>query len=230
MQSLLCLSLLQRNFGRIETSTWSKADTRTRIQKEEIKYICIFTPKKKNSKLKPITRPVTITPTVGLSGILFTAGSFITDVRDDHYTSIENKIALGAQDRFATPPGGLVHAVICGKDFSRFSSAFAVSVGFGVGTGTKDGGLVLNGQPALGGSLLFSGPRGEGNMFAVTLGGITKPVKRLNGYWVGDPYPKDPSQLTRTVYRGGWFIAITTNFDFVLSRILGSKKDTSSSK
>ena len=214
----------------IETATWFKADTRTRILKEEIKYTCTFTPKEENSKLKTITHPVTITPTVGLSGILFTGGSFATTLRDDHYVSRGDKIALGGQPRFSVPLGGLVHAVICGKDFSRFSSAFAVSIGFGVGTGTKDEGLVLKGQPALGGSLLFSGPRGEGDRFAVTLGGIAKPVRRLNGYWVGDPYPNDPSQLTRTVYRGGWFIAITTNFNFILSRVLGSKKDASSDK
>ena len=145
----------------IETSTWSKADTKTRILKEEIEYICTFTPKEQNPKLKPITRTVTITPTVGLSGILFTGGPFMTDVRDDHYVPRGDKIALGGQDRFAMPLGYLAHAVICGKDFSRFSLGFAASTGFAVGTGTENGKLLLDAQAALGGSIILSGPGGR---------------------------------------------------------------------
>ena len=213
----------------IETSTWSKADTETRILKDEIKYICVFTPKEKNTKLKPITHTVRVTPTAGLSGIRFTAGPFMTDLRDDHYISLDNKIALGGQDRFSMPLGGLAHAIIFGQDFSKFSWAFAASTGFALGTGAKDGTLLVNGQAALGISVLFSEPGGEGNTFAVTFGAIAKPVKRLNGYWVGDPFPKGPDQPTRSVYRGGWFLALTANFDF-LPRIFGLKKTASSSK
>lgn len=211
----------------IETSTWSKTDTETRILKDEMKYICVFTPKEKNTKLKSITHEVRVTPTTGLSGIRFTAGPFMTDLRDDHYISIKDKIALGGQDRFAMPLGGLAHAIIFGQDFSRLSWAFALSTGFALGTGAADGTFLVNGQAALGGSLLFSEPGGEGNTFAVTVGGIAKPVKRLNGYWVGDPFPKGPDQPTRSVYRGGWFIALTANFDFV-PRIFGLKKTTAS--
>ena len=206
----------------IETSTWSKADTKTRILKDEIKYICTFTPKEKNAKLKPITHEVTVALKATLSGIRFTAGPFMTDLRDDHYISLDDKIALGGQDRFAMPFGGLAHAILFGKDHSRFSWALAFSTGFALGTGAEDGAFLLNGQAALGGSLLFSRPGGEGDMFAVTFGGIAKPVKRLNGYWVGDPFPKGPDQPTRSVYRGGWFIALTANYNFV-PRIFGLK-------
>lgn len=213
----------------IETATWSKADTETRILKSEIEYTCIFTPKEKNTKLKSITHQVRVTPTTGLSGISFTVGPFMTDLRDDHYITRDNKIALGAQDRFAMPLGGLAHVVLCGKDFSRFSSALAVSTGFALGTGAKDGTFLVNGQAALGISLLFSGAEGEGDMFAVTIGGIAKPVKRLNGYWVGDEFPKGSDQPTRSVYRGGGFIALSANFAF-LPRIFGLKQAAPDSK
>ena len=213
----------------IETATWSKADTETRMLKNELNYVCVLTPNGQDAKLKPITLKVKVTPTIGLSGIRFTGGPFMTDLRDDHYIARDDKIALGGQDRFAMPLGGLAHAILGGKDFNRFSSAVALSTGFALGTGAKDGAFLVNGQAVLGISLLFSGSGGEGDMFAVTIGGIAKPVKRLNGYWIGDAFPKGSDQPTRAVYRGGGFIALTANFAF-LPEIFGLKKATADKK
>lgn len=213
----------------IETATWAKQDTQEHLLKNQLKYTCVFTPRANNTKLKTKKLEVTVNPKKGLSGIRFTAGSFMTSLRDDHYISRDNKIALGGQDRFSMPIGGLAHAVICGKDYSRFSGALAVSTGFALGTGVGNGTFAVNGQAALGVSLLFSGPGGEGDMFAVTFGGIAKPVKRLNGYWVGGPFPKEANTLTRTVYRGGGFLSLTTNLAF-LPKILGLKEDSATSK
>ncbi len=213
----------------IETATWAQQSYQQYLLNNQIKYVCVFTPRVGTLKLKTKRLEVTVTPTIGLSGVQFSVGSFMTTLHDDHYVSDDNKIVLGAQDRLAMPLGALAHIPICGMDFSRFNSALALSTGFALGTASTHGQLVVNGQAALGGSLLFSSPTGEGDMFAVTFGGIVKPVKRLNGYWVGDPFPKDSTNLTRPVHRIGWFLALTANFKF-LPKIFGFGKDDSSKK
>ena len=214
----------------IETATWAMDSRQQHLLRNQIKYTCVFTPRVDTQKLKVKRLEVTVTPTTGLSGIQFTGGPFISDLHDDHYISDKNKkIVLGAQDRLAMPLGGLAHIPICGMGFGRFSSAFALSTGFALGTASTHGQLVLNGQAALGGSLLFSGPTGEGDIFAVTFGGIVKPVRRLNGYWVGDNFPQGATDPTRPVYRIGWFLALTANFKF-LPKIFGLGTDDASKK
>lgn len=212
----------------IETATWAQDSRQQYLLNNQIKYTCVFTPRVSTQKLKEKRVEVTVTPTIGLSGVQFSVGSFMTSLHDDHYISDKDKrIALAAQDRINMPLGGLAHIPICGVDFNRFSSALALSTGFALGTATTHGQLVVNGQAVLGGSLLFSGPTGEGDMFAVTFGGIVKPVKRLNGYWVGDPFPQGSTELTRPVYRIGWFLGLTANFKF-LPKIFGFGKDNAS--
>ena len=213
----------------IETTAWAREDTQERLLKHQIKYTCVFTPRVNNTKLKSITREVTVNPKAELSGIRFTVGPFITDLHDDHYISRDSKIALGSQDRVSMPLGGLAHVILCGVDSRKFSSALALSTGFALGTTTTDGAFVVNGQAALGASLLFSAPGGEGNICTLTLGGIAKPVKRLDGYWVGDTLPAGSVPPVRSVYRVGMFFALTANFDF-LPKIFGLKAGSSSSK
>ena len=212
----------------IETATWNKNSHRRHILNNQVKYKCVFTPRVAGRKLREKRLEVTVTPTIGLSGVQFTVGSFMTPLHDDRYISDKNeRVALGAQDRINMPLGALAHIPICGTDFSRFSSALALSTGFAIGTASTHGQLVVDGQAVLGGSLLFSGPMGGGDMFAVTFGGIVKPVRRLNGYWVGDPFPQDSAELTRPVYRISWFLGLTANFKF-LPKIFGFGKDDSS--
>ena len=220
--------------GKIETATWYQDDVQERVLEQKIEYTCFIipaiTPEVKGSSLTRKKFVVTVHTPLGLSGIKFTAGSFVSELTDDYYVKDQNgKVALGSQNRFSMPVGGLAHAVLCSKSFGRFSGALAVSTGFALGTATKHGQLVLNGQAALGGSFLFAGPSGEGDMFAVTVGGILKPVQRLNGYWVGDPFPSGTDQPTRAVYRVGVFVGLTANFNF-LPRIFGLNQQTTSRK
>ena len=218
---------------KIEIAPWYQNDVQTRVLGEKIEYTCVITPaitpNVKDPKLIRKKFVVTVNRIARLQGIKFTFGPFMSTLRDDHYISgKDQKITLGAQDRFAMPLGGLAHVIIFGWNFPRSSAAVALSPGFALGTATAPGELVLNGQAASGVSFLFSGPRGEGDILALTFGGIVKPVKRLNGYWVGDEFPKG-SEPTKSVYRIGWFVGLTTNFAF-LPRILGLNKDSSSKK
>ena len=108
----------------IETAKWAKESRQQHLLSDQIKYTCVFTPRVDTQKLKVITHEVTVIPMIGLSGIKFTVGPFISDLHDDHYISDKNKkITLGAQNRLAMPLGGLAHMVLFGKDFSKFSSA-----------------------------------------------------------------------------------------------------------
>ena len=148
-----------------------------------------------------------------LSGIKFTVGVFASGLHNEYYVAnAEKKITPGAQDRYTLSIGGLAHVPIPPRvRFSRLRGALALSGGIAGDFSTPNGQISAAGQVALGLSLLFDS--GE-HLFALTAGYIVRPVARLSGYKKGDPFPDPGSSLTRSVYRHGLFLGVTSNFDF----------------
>ena len=148
-----------------------------------------------------------------LSGIRLTGGVFVSDLRNAHYVaSAEKKITPGAQDRYTLSIGGLAHVPIPPRvPFIGLEGALALSGGIAGDFSTPNGQLAVKGQVALGLSLLFDS--GE-HLFALTAGYIVKPVARLSGYKVGDPFPAAGASPTKSVYRHGLFLGVTSNFKF----------------
>ena len=192
----------------IQTATWSKFDTETRILANKIKFTCVFTPKEKNAKLQPITRVVTITgvPTGWI--IKGTQGPFISgliskpyrlgDADETKRKILELDKKFGDHVAFST--GALVHVY-----HSEFKW-IGLTGGLGVDGDRKP-------QIALGGSILFNAS--EGQLFALTFGGILGKVQILDGYEKNDKITEN-TLPTKIVNRPSWFSAITYNFDSLL--------------
>lgn len=71
----------------IESATWTRYDTETRILKDQIKYTCVFEPKDKDSNLKTIEREVTVKGIPKGWVIKFTASplTVLSGLRDESY-------------------------------------------------------------------------------------------------------------------------------------------------
>lgn len=147
-----------------------------------------------------------------LSGIRFIGGAFVSNVRDEFYFSKEGKVTRGAPNHYPISLGFLAHVPIPPRvRFSGLKGSPALSGGFAGDFSTRNGQISAAGQVALGLSLLFGS---DEHLFAITAGYTVRPVARLSGYKVGDPFPDPGSSLTRSVYRHGFFLAVTSSFDF----------------
>lgn len=147
-----------------------------------------------------------------LSGIKFIGGAFVSNVRDEFYFSKEGKVTRGAPNHYPISLGFLAHVPLwSGLPFGRLKCSPALSGGFAGDFSTRNGQISAAGQVALGLSLLFDS---DEHLFAITAGYTVRPVTRLSGYKVGDPFPDPGSSLTRSVYRRGFFLAVTSSFDF----------------
>ena len=147
-----------------------------------------------------------------LSGIKFIGGAFVSNVRDEFYFSKEGKVTRGAPNHYPISLGFLAHVPISPRvSLSGLKGALALSGGFAGDFSTRNGQISAAGQVALGLSLLFDS---DEHLFAITAGYTVRPVARLSGYKVGDPFPDPGSSLTRSVYRHGFFLAVTSSFDF----------------
>ena len=206
-----------------EKSTKSIAgtrDTKVRFLKGEIKYICVITQQNGQDASEGETFKVILKQTKsGLYGAKATLGPFLTDLKDESYVNIKNKIALGSRDQLDRSFGVLVHAPIYSRAFEKIRFAFALSGGLSLGElTTSDGSLSIGPVPTtLGVSFLFAGPNTD-SLLSISAGTILKPVKRLNGYSVGDDYPSDPEDLknlTKRVDRFSWFVAVTFSYDLL---------------
>lgn len=195
-------------------------DTEVRFLEGEIKYTCVITPLKEQDGLDKEPFEVILKQTKSeLYGAKATLGPFLTDLKDESYVNIKNKIALGSRDQLDRSLGVLVHAPIYSRAFEKIRFAFALSGGLSLGElTTSDGALSIGPVPAtLGVSLLFAGPNTD-SLLSISGGTILKPVKRLNGYSVGDDYPSDPEalkNLTKRVDRFSWFVAVTFSYDIL---------------
>ena len=205
-----------RKLQSIETAKWTEVDTETRFLKDQVKYICVFTPKDENSNLKQITRVVTVKgePTGWI--IKTTQGAVMSGLVDETYVldppspsnSQENRtIKMGSQDILGRSAGVFAHL------FHSKYKWIGLTGGLGL-----DGAENL--QIALGPSLLINAD--EQKLFALTFGGILGRVGTLDGYaeedkFVGETLP------TKTVNRISWFAAITLNFDSLIGMIGDSK-------
>ena len=147
-----------------------------------------------------------------LSGIKFIGGAFVSNVRDEFYFSKEGKVTRGAPNHYPISLGFLAHVPLwSGLRLCGLKGSPALSGGFAGDFSTRNGQISAAGQVALGLSLLFAS---DEHQFAITAGYTVRPVTRLNGYKVGDPFPDPGSSLTRSVYRRGFFLAVTSSFDF----------------
>lgn len=152
------------------------------------------------------------TEDTALSGIKLTGGAFVSHVRDEFYFSKEEKVTRGAPDYYPISLGALAHVPLWPRlRFSGLRGSPALSGGFAGDFSTRNGQISAAGQVALGLSLLFDS---DGHLFAITAGYTVRPVTRLSGYKVGDPFPDPGSSPTRSVYRRGFFLAVTSNFPF----------------
>lgn len=152
--------------------------------------------------------------TTRLRGIKATVGPFVTPLRDDNYAKVNDTVALGSRDQWSRSPGFLAHLPILSYNFSRFRWALALSGGLAIGKiSTVNDALSIGASPVtVGGSFLFAGPATD-SLFAITGGGILKPVERLNGYSIGSAYSGDPKDLTKPVNRWSFFLAVTFSYD-----------------
>ena len=204
----------------IETAVWFKRDTEDRVLTGTIKYTCSISPStllsKKYAELASKRIVVTVsTVEEELSGFNVTLGALITRLPDESYVNIKDKIVRGSQDDFSKQFGVLAHLPLWSHNFSKFRAALAISGGVAGIISLKDQSVNFDfktAEPALGVSVLFASRTGN-NLFVLTVGGIAKSVKRLNGYCVGDPYPK--GELMRTTNEKGWFCAITYSYDVI---------------
>lgn len=153
------------------------------------------------------------TGATGLSGISFTVGPFLSDLRDESYVSRNKIITLGGEDILSVSLGALAHVpLLKGPDLGDISWAMGLSGGFALGAPNTDGGVMLNVPAALGGSFLFVDK--DQRSLALTFGGIVKRVTRLHGYEEGKVFPTDGTEPTKLVYKCGYFFALTYNFRF----------------
>lgn len=156
-----------------------------------------------------------------LSGIRFTVGVFASGLRNELYVPRDDKVARGAQDHYPLSIGGLAHVPLWPRlSFSGLRGSPALSGGFAGDFSTRNGQLAVDGQVALGLSLLFDS--GE-HLFALTAGYIVRPVARLSGYEIDDPFPAAGVSPTKSVYRHGLFLGVTSNFEF--PNLSGSKTE-----
>ena len=164
--------------------------------------------------------PIPTTEPNKLTGLRITSGGFASTLTDESYPVRDKKIMMGAKDDYAISIGSLVHVPLPWQTrFHNINSAIGISGGFAFDAETpRNGKIVLDGQLALGISLLFN----SGNsLFALTFGQHIRPVERLDGYNVGDLLKGNEMNLNNTmapiksIYKRGWFLAITTNFGFI---------------
>ena len=208
-----------RKLQSIETAKWTEADTETRFLKDQVKYICVFTPKDENTNLKQITRVVTVKgyPT-GLI-IKTTQGTFVSGLVDETYV-LDPPLALNPTEARTIKPGTQDPARLSAGAFAHVFHSKFKWLGFTAALGV-DG--AKNPQIALGPSLLINAD--EQKLFALTFGRILGRVKILNGYAEGDKFIGE-TLPTKTVNRFSWFGAITFNFD----SLIGKTGDSKSSK
>ncbi len=211
----------------IETATWRKDDKQVCILENEITYKCVISPALKLSgsypELKTENMEIRISGERKLSGPYFTTGPFWTGLSDEHYIKkaeiINDKnthiIAKGIQDRYSVFGGVLAHFPFTSKNTNNIRTAAAFSVGLGLSNVLQsDGSSKLREIPVtLGVSGLFAGKKDD-SLFAITMGVISKPLERLDGYVSRDEYPS-VDKITRPVRRNGFFISITVSSDIM---------------
>lgn len=221
---------IPKKFQEIRGATWAENDSQDRLLGEKIKYVCVITPKPEYSKKLASERfVVTVISTTNLSGIYTTVGAFISNLHDESYIKMKNKIALGGKHSVSRSFGGLAHLPLLSGNNETFRGAVAVSGGIAGIASISEQSVKLdfkNAQPMLGVSAILAGKTSD-SLFVVTVGGIAKSVQRLNGYKVGKPYPKDPKTLMTNVDKFGWFFSVTFSYD-ILGRL--HPKITGSSK
>lgn len=221
---------IPKKFQEIRGATWAENDSQDRLLGEKIKYVCVITPKPEYSKKLASERfVVTVISTTNLSGIYTTVGAFISNLHDESYIKMKNKIALGGKHSVSRSFGGLAHLPLLSGNNETFRVAAAVSGGIAGIASISEQSVKLdfkNAQPMLGVSAILAGKTSD-SLFVVTVGGIAKSVQRLNGYKVGKPYPKDPKTLMTNVDNFGWFFSVTFSYD-ILGRL--NRKVTGSSK
>ena len=206
----------------IETARWRKDDTQERVLKEDISYTCVISPvvklPEKYPQLRTMEFVVVVNRTPNILGRQVTFGSFLTHLHDDTYVNVDKKIEIGVQDRFGEGFAVLTHVPLHSWDvdrfkFLKFKWAPSLSGGLGISSISDSGGkFSLEQLPTmLGASLLFAAPKSE-SLLALTIGGTLSPVKRLNGYSVGNTFPSTGG-VTRPVRTFGLFFAITISYD-----------------
>ena len=158
-----------------------------------------------------------VVPTPALSGIKTTVGPFLSNLPDQNYLKINNKIAIGSQDKLSNALGVLVHLPLYSGNCWKFRWALALSTGLSLDkySISNEGLSITSVPPTLGGSLLLAGPTND-SLITITGGGILKTVKELDGYSAGQAWPSgldSATEPTRDVNRYGWFLAITFSYD-----------------
>ena len=159
-----------------------------------------------------------------LSGMVFTTGLFLNEIRDDHYAIRNKKIIQEVQGNFDRSLGGLAHLpVLIAPEYNGFRAALALSAGVGI-----DGpNLTDNLQVAVGPSLLFNT---ENYLLAFTWGKVVRSVQRLNYCKDAENIPADVP-LTKSVLDDGYFWGFTASFDLVdLIKSFGSRGDDSTNQ
>lgn len=141
------------------------------------------------------------TGATGLSGIKFTVGPFVSDLRD--------KMPDGDdKDVVSASLGALAHVPLWKiPDLGDISWAIGLSGGFALGVPNTSDGVILNIPAALGGSVLFVDK--DERSLALTIGGIVKRVTPLH-----DEDETSAIEPTKLVYKRGYFFALTYNFKF----------------
>ncbi len=188
-----------------------------RLLKNRIQYVCTFG-KKEDAAKNILTRVVTVVvPMPVLSGIKVTVGPFLSNLPDENYLKIDNKIVVGNQDKLSNTLGVLVHLPLYSCNSWKFRWALALSTGLSLDkySISNEGLSITRVPPTLGGSLLLAGSKNE-SLITITGGGILKTVKQLDGYSAGQAWPSgidSSTKPTRDVNRYGWFVAITFSYD-----------------
>ena len=204
----------------IEAATWFKRDTEDRVLIETLKYTCKITPNtqlsKKYAELPPKPRVVTVSTMVeDLSGFNVTVGPLISGVSDESYVNINEKIVPGSQEAFSKQLGVFAHLPLWSCNSSKFRVALGISGGVAGFISLENQALKIDfksTEPALGVSVLLASKTGN-NLLVLTVGGMVRSVKRLNGYCVGDPYPS--GELMRATNEMSGFCAITYSYDVI---------------
>ena len=206
----------------IETAKWYKDDTQERALTKSIEYTCVISPAVKSPETYPELRPlkwvVTVDTALELSGRKVTFGSFFTYFHDDTYVKVDDRIAIGVQDRFSEGFAVLTHIPFYTQNldwlgFLKFRWAVALSSGLGIGSISNSDGSFGIGRVStmLGVSCLFAPLKSE-SLLVFTVGRTIKPVQRLNGYTVGKTFPEKDG-VTRPVRTAGWFFGMTISYD-----------------
>ena len=158
------------------------------------------------------------TGATGLSGIKFTVGPFVSDLRDEMSDGDDKDVVSASLGALAHVPLWKI------PDLGDISWAIGLSGGFALGVPDTSDGVILDIPAALGGSVLFVDK--DERTLALTFGGIVKRVTPLHDDDEGTdgialtktdgiaPTKTDGIAPTKLVYKRGYFFALTYNFRF----------------